>query len=192
MKVTPVLPVALLLTLLATSPVQAQTTEKIALYADKFGTDCSITDVGVRTVYVYMIHEGTGTRTGSEFRAPKPDCWTGAVWDGDELFATVGGQIGYSQGPFLALAYSACLPLPVYLGRIAFEATGDAEACCRYPVLPSAFEPASVVAVNCSFDPPIPILAGSTVINENASCPCGPPLAVESATWGQIKSLYHN
>jgi len=191
MKVTPVLPVALLLTLLATSPLHAQTTERITLYADKLGTDCSIADVGVRTVYVYMIHEGTGTRVLSEFRAPKPDCWTGAIWDSDELNgATIGGLAGYSQGSDLTAVYVGCLPLPVYIGRMVFEATGAAEPCCRYAVLPSVFEPSSVLTADCEFAQ-VPILGGSAVINENASCPCSPPLAFESTTWGRVKSLYH-
>jgi hypothetical protein len=190
MKITPVLLVALLLGLFATSLVHAQTTEKIALYADRAGTDCSISDTGVGTAIVYIFHVGTGTRIGCEFRAPMPECWTGATWVGD-AYAFV-GVLGQSQGPDVSVAYGACLTLPVYIGKMVFEITGAAQACCRYSVLPSVYVPSSVITLNC-VDPShnIPILGGSATINENASCPCVPPLAVESATWGRIKSLYH-
>ena len=187
MKITPVLLVVLLLALFAASLVQAQTTEKIALYADRAGTDCSISDTGVGTVIVYLFHEGTGTRTVCEFRAPKPECWTGATWVGDGYaFPAVLGQ---SQGPDVIVAYPGCIPLPIYIGKIVFEVTGEAQPCCGYSVLPSIYY-TSVVTADCINPFTIPIQGGSVVINENASCPCAPPLAVEATTWGQIKSLY--
>jgi hypothetical protein len=133
MKITPAL-MGMLLVLLASSLVRAQTTEKITLYADKFGTDCSISDTGASVVFVYMIHEGTGLRLGSVFRAPKPACWTGATWVGDAfppgfLFAEstqddLGLEVGYG-----------CTLLPVYIGRMIFETAGAAQDCCKYPVL---------------------------------------------------------
>jgi hypothetical protein len=192
MKITPVLLVVLLLTLFATSLVQAQTTEKITLYADRAGTDCSISDTREGTLFVYMFHVGTtGTRNGCEFRAPKPECWTGATWVGDN-FQPSFLYIGTSQGGDLSVAYAACLPLPVYIGKMIFEVTGAAQACCPYPVLSSVWHP-SVLTVDCQIPPPqeIPILGGSAVINEDPSCPCEPPLAVESTTWGRVKSLYN-
>jgi hypothetical protein len=194
MKITTTLVAAVvvvLLTILATSLVQAQTTEKIALYADKAGTDCSISDTEVRTVIVHMIHVGTGLRLGALFRAPKPDCWMGATWVGD------GFPAGYlfafsSQSAGLEVSYMACLPLPVYIGKIIFEATGAAQECCPYPVLPTLnpIYPHIVAAIDC-FSRLMPVAGGSVVINENASCPCAPPLAVESTTWGRVKSLYN-
>lgn len=189
MKITPVLRVVVLLTLFATSLVQAQTTEKIALYADRAGTDCSIDDTTVRTLSVYIIHEGTGSRTEAKFGAPKPDCWTGATWVGEVLQAALFS--GTTQSSDLQVAYTGCLSLPIYVGRMIFEVTGAAQACCRYPVLPSVFYPGTIIVHGCTpAEIYIPILGGSATINENASCPCAPPLAVESTTWGQIKSLY--
>lgn len=194
MKITLALLVTPLLMLLATSPVQAQTREKIALFADKAGTDCSISDTEVRTVIVYVIHVGAGSRAATVFRAPKPECWIGATWVGDGFPA---GFVfaGSSQGSGLEVGYMACLPLPVYVGKIIFEATGDAQECCHYPVLPvlptwNPAYPHVVLAFDC-FNRYVPISGGSAVINENSSCPCAPPLAVESTTWGRVKSLYH-
>lgn len=188
MKITPVLPVVMLLTFLATSLAHAQTTEKLALYADKFGTDCSVSDTGVQSIIVYVIHEGTGTRSGVEFSAVKPQCWTGATFAGEFWnYPTVGGTYGASQGPTLQLFYFACRTLPLYLGKMVFDAIGASQACCNYPVLPSSWE--GLVSFDC-YSRYVPILGGSVVINENANCPCAPPLAVESTSWGQIKALY--
>ena len=189
MKITTAL-LGLMLVLSVSLPVQAQMAEQITLYADKFGTDCSISDTGEGTVIVYIFHVGTGTRIGCEFRVPKPECWAGATWVGDNFGSF--GVIGQSQGPDVSVAYGACLPLPIYVGKMVFEVTGSAEPCCRYPVLPSVYVPWSVITVDCTSDAnTIPILGGSAVINENASCSCEPPLAAESTTWGRVKSLYH-
>ena len=119
----------LLLTPLTATRVPAQTTEKIALYADRAGTDCSISDSGVGEAIVYIFHVGTGTRIGCEFRAPKPACWIGATWVGDSYaFDFVFGQ---SQGPDVSVAYTACLPLPIYIGKMVFEVTGASAARTR-------------------------------------------------------------
>ena len=187
MKVTPAL-LGILLVLPANSLVRAQTTEKMALFADRAGTDCSISDTGEGTAIVYIFHVGTGTRTGCEFRAPKPECWIGATWVGDAyaFFFT----LGQSQGPDVSVAYDACLTLPIYLGKMIFEVSGNAQPCCRYPVLPSVYEPAGILTVDC-LGQGIRILSGPAVINENSSCPCAPPLAVEATTWGRVKSLYN-
>ena len=190
MKVTSVLLGVLLLTLLATSLVQAQTTEKITLYADQAGTDCSISETGVQEVSVYMFHEGAGGRLGVLFRALKPPCWTGATWIRDSIDSWL--HMGTSQGQYLAVSYGAtagCGILPIYIGKIVFAVTGVAEACCTLRVIPGVGEQ-SVITADCnSFN--IPIMAGYAVINEDASCPCSPPLAVDTVTWGRIKSLYH-
>jgi len=188
MKITPAL-LGLVLVLSADSLVQAQTAESITLYADRAGTDCSVSDTGVGTAIVYIFHVGTGTRGACEFRAPKPECWSGATWVGDNYaFPAVLGQ---SQGPYVTVAYPACLPLPIYIGKIVFDVTGTAQACCRYPVLPSVYYQ-SVVTIDCKNPAePLPILGGSVVINEDASCPCERPVALESTTWGRVKSLYH-
>ncbi len=186
MKIATVL-LSLVLVLSGKSLVQAQTAEGIMLYADKFGTDCSISDTRAGTVFVYIFHVGTGMRGGCEFRAPKPECWTGATWVGDDFLGY--GVAGQSQGPDCSVAYRACLPLPVYVGKMVFEVTGAAQACCVYNVLPSEYRPESVLSGDCQ-GRELPILGGSAVINENDSCPCAPPLAVESTTWGRVKSLY--
>ena len=170
----------------------AQTIDRITLYADRAGTDCSIADTRVQeAMAVHMFHEGTFGSGGVEFRAPKPDCWTGATWIGDDV-NPAWLSLGTSQGEYLSIAYTytiGCAIPPVYIGKMLFEVTGTAQACCKYPVLPGIYYQ-SVVATNClGFT--IPIAGGHAVINENASCPCAPPLAVESTTWGRVKSLYH-
>ena len=164
-------------------------TEKVALYADVNRSDCSITEPVNDIVEVYMFQVGMGEgRTAVEFRAPKPDCWTGAVWVGDSV-PPVFLAIGSSQGNWLAIAYAKCISLPILLGTIRYFTTGEAQPCCNYPVLPSTAWP-TPVTVDCTFENIVAIGGGAVTVNENATCLCDPPLSVETSTWGRVKALY--
>jgi hypothetical protein len=164
-------------------------TEKIALYADAWGSDCSITDTAPGVVEVHMIHVGSVGSTGASFRAPMPACWMGAVWLGDVISPPF-LIIGTTQGNFIDVAYRTCVVSPIYIGKINFYGVGTGDPCCEYPVLPSYFP--TVIAVDCTplFGPEVPIGGGSVTINENSNCPCNPPLATEETTWGRVKALY--
>jgi hypothetical protein len=192
---------AAFLVLCLAHPVLGQT-EKITLYADAEGSDCSVTDTAPAIVAVYMFHVGSGVRKASRFMAPKPACWTGAVWVGD-VIAPDTEHIGSTQGDFAVnynVAGVSCFnvprALPIYIGKINYFLTSIGPSCCEYPVLPSPNSeiPGSVITIVCD-NPPfgtlIAIGAGKATINENEDCPCNPPLAIEESTWGRVKALYH-
>jgi hypothetical protein len=172
--------------------------ERITLFADAAGTDCSITDVAAGTVDVHMFHTGSGRRGASHFIAPKPPCWEGAVWIGDAIPLTF-LYLGDTQTDFV-VAYQNGVPcgtneLPLHIGMIRYLVAGTGQPCCEYPILPAptAEIPGSVVTVDC--DPPpfgeiIAIAAGKVTINETPNCLCDPPLSVETSTWGRVKALY--
>ena len=180
--------VALLIIAFAAS-ARAQT-EKLTIYADINMSDCSVTEKVNDVVDVYMFHEGGPvSRLAVEFRAPKPNCWAGAVWIGDQV-PPVFLTIGSSQGNWLAIAYGKCISLPILLGTIRYFTTGAAEPCCTYPVLAST-EYLTPVAADCG-DPPqlVTLGSGAVTVNETADCLCDPPLSVETSTWGRVKALY--
>lgn len=180
---------AVLLVLSVAQPIFGQT-EKIALYADAWGSDCSITDTAPGVVEVHMIHIGSVGSTGASFRAPAPACWTGAIWLGDVISPFL--TIGTTQGNFIDVGYSTCLVSPIHIGRMNFYSAGTGGPCCEYPVLPSTGYP-TAVSVDCAvpFGNLVAIGGGSVMINENSNCLCDPPLAVEETTWGRVKALYH-
>ncbi len=182
-------------TILSLAGTAVGQTEKVTLFADAAMTDCSITGnlASPGIVEVHMFHLGSGNRIAVEFLAPKPPCWSGAIWVGDVIAPPL-LVIGNTQSVDISIAYTACLPLPVYLGRINYLVTNDSPPCCQYSVIPStvvypSLGP-SVYAVVCPSNTLIAIGAGSAVVNEDPSCLCDPPLAVEETTWGRIKALY--
>jgi len=193
MRIRHGLPVVFLVLCVA-HPALGQT-EKLTLYADAGGSDCSIADTAPGVVEVHIIWTGSGGRKALRFRAPKPACWTGATWLGDVIagnFLT----IGTTQSDDLSIAWTACFDLPIYVGKMNFFGVGTGEPCCQYPVLPGVHSeiPGSVVGVDCNpppFGTKVAIGAGKVTINETEDCLCNPPLAVEETTWGRVKALYH-
>jgi len=187
---------AALLLCLIVPPVFGET-EKITLYADAAGTDCSVTETVPGLVSVYMFHLGSGDRAMSRFMAPKPTCWTSAVWAGDlvspDMWYTGNTQTGltvFYQAPGVA-CYQAPMSLPTYIGTISYFVVSIGPSCCEYAVLPIPAA-ASVQAADCNspFGTLLAIGAGKVTINETEDCPCNPPLAIEETTWGRVKSLY--
>jgi hypothetical protein len=165
----------------------------ITLYADAAGTDCSVSETIPGIVSVHIFHVGTGRRRSSFFTAPKPACWTGAVWAGD-VFPPGMAFIGNTQVDFSVHYGASCRDLPTFIGTINFFVTSTGPSCCEYPVLPMSNSeiPGSVFTADCSvpFSSLYAIGGGKVTINETEDCPCNPPLAIEESTWGRVKALY--
>jgi len=157
--------------------------DTIGLYRDNAGANCNIVETFPLT-FVYVVHFSPGGAMGCEFSAPKPACWTNAIWLSDqESFENPGtSQYGKSVG------YGTCRTGATHVLTIIYFAQGTGEPCCMYPVRPHTL--ANVVyAVDCSFN--LQTAAGLTAtVNGNATCPCGFPVPVEETTWGKVKSLY--
>jgi hypothetical protein len=172
------------LTCLVFGLAQADT---IGLYADPSGTSCNITATASLT-FVYVVHVSPLGTSGCAFSAPKPSCWTGATWLGDQdpycLIGCGDSQTGKMVG------YGSCLVGSIHVSTIMYLALGPSEPCCAYPVLPHPDSPGGQIeVVDCDFNP------GSAVglmgmVNGSTACPCGYPVLVEETTWGSIKALY--
>jgi hypothetical protein len=159
--------------------------DTIGLYADNLGTSCNIGESYPLT-YVYVVHVSPGGATASEFMAPKPACWTGAMWMQDiEIYGMPGNsQTGKSIG------YGSCVTGTIHILTIVYFAQGTAEPCCVYPVLPAPWSPGGEVLIaDCDLNPVTAIGLASTV-NGDSTCPCGYPVSVDETTWGSVKALY--
>ena len=159
--------------------------ETIGIYADPYGSSCSIS-ASFGVTYVYVIHETNGA-VASEFIAPKPACWTEATWIGDQN--PFGPCVGCGDSQTgITLGYGVCSSGAVPVLAIGYFVLGPSGVCCPYPVLPRP-EASEILVADCDFN-----MATATgwvgMINGNASCPCPYPVPVEETTWGQVKALY--
>lgn len=192
MKV-PLGPATALLVCCFTLPGFGQT-EMITLYADAAGTDCSVTEPAGGLVDVYVFHVGAEGRRVSHFSAPRPACWTGAIFLGEVIGPTTNFLVLGSTQTDLLVGYPTCPDPPVHVATMTFWSTGAGQSCCEYHVLPapSSHIPGAVIAADCATPSAnvFAIGAGSATINETDDCLCNPPLAVEETTWGRAKAFY--
>ncbi len=158
---------------------------KIDLYADATMSNCELVDdgAGVRSVHVFF----TGPEVyGVGIYVPVPACWPGTQWHGD-ILQEEWIHIGLSNDVYgLSVAFGACLQPPVHVAEIRYLTTGTASTCCELRALP----PITDFYVDCSYQSHEWEPGQSVVINPDDTCPCQQPLAVESTTWGRVKSLY--
>jgi hypothetical protein len=160
--------------------------DTIGLYAEASGTSCNIAETFPLT-YVYVVHVTDGA-AASEFSAPKPVCWTGATWVGDQcaFFPCFDGP---SQTGMM-IGYGSCKVGAIHILTIVYSVQGPSPSCCLYPLLRDpryAWE--TPVVVDCK-ENLVSAVGLVTTINGNATCPCGYPVPVEETTWGSVKALY--
>lgn len=188
----------LLLTLLAVAlalgpvaPVHAG--GRISLYASADGASCELVDTypGVVTIHIY--YEGDQDAQAVYFVAPTPECWTDAVWLADVIFdpwlAGLGDTHDLAKGALINLR--GCRSGSLYLGYMTFQAMGRGEKCCTYHITGSQNEGGPGV-IDCGYNL-VGVDTGDLVVNPRGACRCQDGniiVAVETSTWGQVKSLY--
>ena len=186
---------ALLITLLAcicVAPALAQ--DRVELWADRTMSSCSISEpASPAVVEVHVFVTGSVTANAVRFRAPKPDCWVGATWLGDQLEADV-LSVGNSQTDWSIAWYggaggcTARNTMPIYLGAIIYQISGQSQPCCKVEVLPAG----EFAFVDCDYIEHDLEPGKSVVVNPNESCGCqgALTLAVQPSSWGAVKALY--
>ncbi|MFQ5511089.1 MAG: hypothetical protein ACE5EO_04505, partial [Candidatus Krumholzibacteriia bacterium] len=160
----------------------------IGLFADPAGADCNLQDAAPGLLPVYVVHTLTPGATASQFAAPIPACWTGAVYLSDTGVWPI--AIGNSQTG-VAIGYGTCLASPIHILTINYFVQGGGALCCPYDVLPDPRAPSGQIeVVDCSN-----LLGIGTgreaVINPSGGCLCGTALPVEETTWGRVKAIYY-
>jgi hypothetical protein len=178
---------------------KAQTVGEIRLFADIEGTECNIVDNSPGFVEVHMIVTGVAGFGGIQFSAPKPDCWIGATWVGDNIpFPTVIGdsQNNYEGGLSVAFGYlcnDGGATSPFYIGKISYLTQGEAQPCCVYSVRKADVdghpEINSPLIVYCDITLG-GIHSGYAIINADDTCACYRPVPTQDTTWGRVKVLY--
>lgn len=161
----------------------------IGVYADPIGADCNIVATTPGLTQVYIVHSRTDGAMASQFSAPKPTCWTNALYLSDVTMWP--GSVGNSQTG-IAIGYGACRTDAVHVMSINyFIQTVPTQFCCPYPVLPDPHAPSGRIEIaDCSSN--VVYGCGATaIVNPDASCPCSlPSIPVEATTWGRVKAMY--
>jgi len=171
---------------------QTAPAERVEFYADASMSACELAVDELSVAQIHMFHVGPEPAVSLAFAAPTPSCWTGATWLGDvisEPFLTLGNTHDTNDG--LAISYTACHELPVYLGYMNFVISAPAQACCLYEATWIELHP-GILSASC--DLPRPELrypgARGIIINPGPGCHCVSPVAVEETSWGKVKALY--
>jgi hypothetical protein len=165
-------------------PVDGQSQGAILLFSDSTYTDCHLEDSGSRNHTVYVVHVDDVGAVASEFTILN-DGATGLSYLGETVPWPV--AIGNSQTG-LSVSYEMCLSGSILVCSIEFLGDGTSPTCSSLrPVGPSLGIP--VGSVDCSYFKAYPV-EGRLVVNPDGTCPCGPPVPVESTTWGRVKALY--
>lgn len=189
---------------LAAIPLTARAEGRYVLYADEDRSSCTLVDREAGIVKVHMFAEGIRNLIVTEFAAPIPDCWEGAVWIEDvvahELWlVSTQDEVGLSVfvgTPGKGNCWNSIAPDPVYIGYISIQTQGLAKPCCVYPILPGASadgpQPAAAVCGGPDGVQAVPVVTQSAVINGDETCACGSlqTLPVEETSWGRVKALY--
>lgn len=163
--------VAMSLLAAVAATASAQRDDRIELFTDAQMSTCGLEDNGFVIQSVYVFHTGSGLATASEFAVPKPACWVGATYLGDQLNPSL-LAIGNSQTD-LSIAYGGCMGLPLYLGRIDYFTTGTAPACCEYLAQAgSRASPPAILVADCGYEEHVVSGGSGVMINPDADCPC--------------------
>ena len=158
----------------------------IGVYADPIGLNPCVEDItGIVTLHV--VHTNTVGAKASQFSAPIPICWTGAVWLSDTPNYDI--WVGNSQNG-IAIAYGGCVPTPNHILTISVLALGLTSVdCCAYTVLPDPNAASGQIdVVNCADE--LVFGNGFTSFVSVPPCNCAPSVRTEHTTWGAIKSIY--
>jgi len=167
----------------------SQSPGMLGIYSDAMGTDCNIVATTPSLKPVYVVHTRTDGATACQFSAPKPACWTNAVYLSDTNAFAV--NVGNSQTG-AAVGYGTCRTNVTNVMTINyFIQTAPTQFCCPYPVLPDPNSPSGRIdIVDCGSN--LVYSWGATaIVNPNATCMCSlPSVAAEETTWGRVKALY--
>lgn len=168
---------------------------QFALSSEANGPNCLVVDDQPGIVVVHMFVENAGDVIAVQYAAPKPDCWAGATWIGDNMaFPVTIGDTQMNDPRGMSVAFGQCLPSPVYLGSMTFQTSGAGAPCCEFDVIkvlldlhPEIPGPIMVVCPNTN---QVVGLSSGAVINAGPECGCNSVLPTEASTWGAVKQLY--
>ena len=181
-----------LLVAISVASASAQGGGRLELSADQERSTCQIVESPSGLTEIHMFHMGNISTGGIHyFVVGIPECWTGAIWVGDEPAPGL-DFFGDTQNEYwgISITWSDCEYLPKYLGKIVFATTGQSQPCCEIEIKSSIAQQGPVTQECTS---PVVLWLVEThgaIVNGGPDCPCDLPVPVERATWGAIKAMY--
>ncbi len=172
----------------------AASADHIGLYTDQTGLtgNCTATPTPGGPYAVYVVHKlnVNGTK-GSRFKVtglnPAP---AGTFYTG---YAMLNGFININ-GPDIGIscAYGFCDAAQDFgVLQLNFFVTGVAPACSGLAIVPDPAEPSGQIVYADCLDVAFPATGGTFFFSADGTCAgCDEPNAVETSTWGKVKSLY--
>ncbi len=166
----------------------------IGVFADSWGTNCSLVATTPGVIQYFVVHVYTSGAVGCEYRAPKPTCFNG-TWLSDLNAFPV--TIGNSQTG-IASGYGTCRASPIVVQTIQYYVAGPTPNCCCYYIYPYPDEdPPGIYMVDCA-DHLLAAREFISIINATSWCFCGDSpfpcinerIPVTDTTWGRLKAVY--
>ena len=169
-------------------PTVSATAGTIGIFMDTIGASACLEEPSVPGLFtVHVVHTNSIGASASQWAAPMPICWIGAVWLSDAPIYPV--TVGNSQAG-VAIGYGACLPTPNHILSInVFSQAQLGVGCCAWSVVPDPNVPSGQIEVVNCLDQLI-FGNGLTSFVSAPPCNCGIGVRTEHSTWGAIKSIY--
>lgn len=170
----------LLLTICALMIASVAMADHIGIFSDATGQSCNLGNIaGQFSSSATVIHQFASGATGSRFRIQFP---AGTLFFSFNNTTMCGTQVGTAVSD-ISISYCACLSGNIVLGNIlAVYGAGTLE-------IRPADTVNNILYTDCSFVEHA-ATGGTASVNGIIICYDGDPLAVESSTWGSVKSLY--
>jgi len=165
------------------APAFAQT-GSLGVFSDDQGNSCNITDIGGGAFFsTYIVHKFSGGdigATGCRFKVVPP---AGSTWNYfafTSAFTTIGGA-----NTDLSVGYGGCQTVTFLVGSALWQSV-VAGPPCSYVTIEEGLT--GLLFTDCNFGEVTQATPGKGIVNPTGGCQCN--IAVQPATWGQVKALY--
>ncbi len=172
----------------------AASAHHIGLYTDQTGLtqNCTATPTPGGPYAVYVVHKfNVGGTKGSRFMvtgiSPAP---TGTFYTG---YSMLNGFININPPEIgISCAYGFCdLAQDFGILQLNFFITGAIPACSGLSIVPDPAEPSGDIVYADCLDVAFSATGGQFFFTADGTClDCKEPTAVQTSTWGKVKSLY--
>jgi len=167
--------------------------DRIGVYADVGGTNCSFNPAAFALQNLYVVHEVDGGAKVSKFKVNDLSGMTSTGASVQAPFLSIGT---FPLG--IEIAYPTCQIGKIVIGTLGYFHQLEVMDCSRSVEIvahPGSQVPGEVVVVDCG-EPfgAIEVAQGGRAWGGTDPVACGdcyePPLATQESTWGGIKALY--
>ena len=167
--------------------------DKIGIYADAGGTNCSFNPAAFALVTLYIVHDAEGGGKVSKFMISDLSGMTPTGSSVQAPFLAIGT---YAAG--IEIAYPECQNGKVVIGTLGYFHQAEVMNCSRTVQVvphPGSQVPGEVIVVDCNLPfGNIEVAQGGRAWGGTDPVACGdcfePTVPTNESTWGGIKALY--